>query len=204
MLKKADNEYLIFLNKLKNKIIISQQEAIIAVNKELLMLYWEIGSLILEKKNEQGWEEDIINVLSNDLKTVFPDMQGLSEKNIRYMCKFAEEYKDEKFIQQVAAQISWSHNLILMDKISDLNKTISYINKIIENGWSKNVLLNKIELEYGIGEGRILEDNDIEENILGNNVTEDNIISKNIELEDIKSYCYGVYTEIRVVKKITL
>lgn len=189
MLNKANNEYLLFLNKIKNRIIISQQEAVIAVNKELLMLYWEIGSLILEKKNEQGWEEDIINILSNDLKTVFPDMQGLSEKNIRYMCKFAEEYKDEKFIQQVAAQISWSHNLILMDKISDLNKTISYINKIIENGWSKNVLLNKIELEYGIGEGRILEDNDIEENILGNNVTEDKIIdSKNIELEDIKAH----------------
>ena len=185
MLNKGDNEYLIFLNKLKNKIVISQQEAVIEVNKELLMLYWEIGSLILEKQNEQGWENEVINNLSNDLKIVFPDMQGLSEKNIRYMCKFAEEYKDRNFIQQVAAQISWSHNLILMDKISDLNKVISYINKIIENGWSKNVLLNKIELEYGIGESDITEDNILEDNIRLDNITENSIINKNIETKNI-------------------
>lgn len=190
MLKKADNEYVLFLSELKNKIISTQQDAVISVNKELLMFYWEIGNLILNKKNEQGWEEDIINTLSNDLKVVFPDMQGLSEKNIRYMCKFAEEYEDKKFIQEVAAQISWSHNLILMDKISDLNKTISYINKIIKNGWSKNVLLNNIELEYGIGEAAAAEDN-----ILQNNITENNIInSKNVEIEEIADGVVEDYT----------
>jgi predicted nuclease of restriction endonuclease-like (RecB) superfamily len=190
VLKEADNEYVLFLSELKNKIISTQQDAVISVNKELLMFYWEIGNLILNKKNEQGWEEDIINTLSNDLKVVFPDMQGLSEKNIRYMCKFAEEYEDKKFIQEVAAQISWSHNLILMDKISDLNKTISYINKIIENGWSKNVLLNNIELEYGIGEAAAAEDN-----ILQNNITENNIInSKNVEIEEIAHDVVEDYT----------
>lgn len=195
MLKKSDNEYLLFLSELKNKIISSQQDAVISVNKELLMFYWEIGNLILDKKNEHGWEEDIINTLSNDLKLVFPDTQGLSEKNIRYMCKFAEEYKDKKFIQEIAAQISWSHNLILMDKISDLNKTISYINKIIENGWSKNVLLNKIELEYGIEEGSVTEDNILESNITENNIIDNNIInSKNVEIEDISENVVEDYT----------
>lgn len=190
MLKKADNEYVLFLSELKNKIISTQQDAVISVNKELLMFYWEIGNLILNKKNEQWWEEDIINTLSNDLKIVFPDMQGLSEKNIRHMCKFAEEYEDKKFIQEVAAQISWSHNLILMDKISDLNKTISYINKIIENGWSKNVLLNKIELEYGVGEAAAIEDNTLQ-----NNITENNIInSKNAEIEEITDDVVEDYT----------
>lgn len=174
MLKEANNEYLLFLNKLKNKIISSQQDAIISVNKELLMFYWEIGNLILDKRKEQGWEENIINSLSNDLKAAFPEVQGFSEKNMRYMCKFAEEYRNKKFIEEVAAQISWSHNLILMDKITDLNKTISYINKIIENGWSKNVLLNKIELEYGITEG-----DDREHNVLQNSIVEDNINGNN-------------------------
>jgi len=186
VLKETDNEYLLFLSKLKNKIISSQQDAVISVNKELLMFYWEIGNLILDKKKEQGWQEDIVNSLSNDLKATFPDMMGLSEKNIRYICKFAEEYKDKKFIQEAAAQISWSHNLILMDKISDLNKTISYINKIIENGWSKNVLLNKIELEYGVEAGEDIEDNILESNTNENNIREDNIISsKTVELQDI-------------------
>lgn len=174
MLKETNSEYLLFLSKLKNKIISSQQDAAISVNKELLMFYWKIGNLILDKKKEQGWEENIINSLSNDLKAAFPDVQGFSEKNIRYMCKFAEEYKDKKFIEEAAAQISWSHNLILMDKITDLNKTISYINKIIENGWSKNVLLNKIELEYGITEGDHREDN-----VLQNSIAEDNINDNN-------------------------
>lgn len=174
MLKETNSEYLLFLSKLKNKIISSQQDAAISVNKELLMFYWKIGNLILDKKKEQGWEENIINSLSNDLKAAFPDVQGFSEKNIRYMCKFAEEYEDKKFIEEAAAQISWSHNLILMDKITDLNKTISYINKIIENGWSKNVLLNKIELEYGITEGDHREDN-----VLQNSIAEDNINDNN-------------------------
>lgn len=166
MLKETDKEYVLFLNKLKNKIVSSQQDAVISVNKELLMFYWEIGNFILDKKKEQGWEDNIINSLSNDLKVAFPEIRGLDEKNIRYMCKFAEEYKDKKFIEEVAAQISWSHNLILMDKITDLNKTISYINKIIENGWSKNVLLNKIALEYGIEEDMFTEDTALQNNII--------------------------------------
>lgn len=188
MLKKEDNEYLTFLSRLKNKIMTSQQDAVIAVNKELIMLYWEIGNLILQKKNEQGWEEDIINNLSNDLKIVFPDMQGFYAKNIKYMCKFAEEYKDQKFIEQVASQISWSHNLILMDKISDVNKTISYINKIIENGWSKSALLNKIELEYGIGEDTTEEDITTENTSLENNLEENNVDnSEEIENKEIEN-----------------
>lgn len=166
MLKETDKEYVLFLNKLKNKIVSSQQDAVISVNKELLMFYWEIGNFILDKKKEQGWEDNIINSLSNDLKVAFPEIRGLDEKNIRYMCKFAEEYKDKKFIEEVAAQISWSHNLILMDKITDLNKTISYINKIIENGWSKNVLLNKIALEYGIEEDMFTEGTALHNNII--------------------------------------
>lgn len=166
MLKETDKEYVLFLNKLKNKIVSSQQDAVISVNKELLMFYWEIGNFILDKKKEQGWEDNIINSLSNDLKVAFPEIRGLDEKNIRYMCKFAEEYKDKKFIEEVAAQISWSHNLILMDKITDLNKTISYINKIIENGWSKNVLLNKIALEYGIEEDMFTEGAALHNNII--------------------------------------
>lgn len=195
MLKEADNEYLLFLSKLKNKIISSQQDAVTSVNRELLMFYWEIGNFILDKKKEQGSEEDIINNLSNDLKAAFPDMIGLSEKNIRYMCKFAEEYKDKKFIQEMAAQITWSHNLILMDKISDLNKTISYINKIIENGWSKNVLLNKIELEYGVEAGEIAEDSVLKNNTNENDLNENDIISsKNAEVEDITEEIVEDYT----------
>jgi len=181
VLKKANSEYLPFLNKLKNKIINSQQDAVISVNKELIMFYWQIGNLILDEMEKQGWNEEIINSLSNDLKSSFPEVIGLSEKNIRYMCKFAKEYKNKEFIQEVASQISWSHNLILMDKVTGLNKTIEYINKIIENGWSKNVLLNKIELEYGVEEDEATENNISESSTSDNDI----INSKDIEIKDL-------------------
>lgn len=147
MLKEYDKGYVIFLNKLKDKIIDSQQKAVMSVNKELLLLYWNIGNLILNKQGEGILEDLIIDELSKDLKIAFPNMQGFSERNLRCMRKFAEAYKDEEFVKEVASKISWSHNIILMDKIDDYDKRVYYINKIIENSWEKTTLIKEIEFE---------------------------------------------------------
>lgn len=162
MLKEYDKGYVIFLNELKDKIIDSQQKAVISVNKELLMLYWSIGNLILNKQGEGILEDLIIDELSKDLKISFPNMQGFSEKNLRCMRKFAEAYKDEEFVKEVASKISWSHNIILMDEIDDYNKRVYYINKIIENSWGKTTLIKEIEIENS--EEESLNDTDEKEN----------------------------------------
>ena len=164
------------------------------------MLYWNIGNLILGKQKEQEWTNNLVGNLSENLKIAFPEIQGFSEKNLKYMCKFAEGSKDKEFIQQVAAKITWQHNIILMDQIRDFVKRICYVNKIIENGWSKHTLLNKIELEFGIDESGLQEDQvenennidtDIDNKSIVNDVpdekiTEDNIIHSGNTQHNIK------------------
>lgn len=135
------------LERLKTTIRQSQFKAMITVNRELISLYWQIGRTILSKQNEQGWGSKIIDKLSKDLSAEFPQMRGFSSRNLKYMRKFAELYSDFEFVQQVAAQIPWTQNMILMDKIQEEEKRIWYINKSIELGWSRSVLIHQIELE---------------------------------------------------------
>ena len=87
----------------------------------------------------------VIENLSKDLQNSFPDMKGLSVRNLKYMRKFAEVYPDFEIVQQVVAQIPWGHNVFLMDKISDSKERIWYANKILENGWSRSVLALQAE-----------------------------------------------------------
>ncbi|NMM63394.1 DUF1016 domain-containing protein [Clostridium sp. P21] len=179
MLREYDKGYVTFFNELKDKIIDSQQKAVVSVNKKLLMLYWSIGNLILNKQTEGVLEDLIIDELSKDLKIAFPSMQGFSERNLRYMRKFAEAYTDEEFVREVASKISWSHNIILMDKVSDYDKKVYYINKIIENSWDKNTLICEIELEL----------EDCEEQNLNNTLEEDNYSEDINQDENSKSEC---------------
>lgn len=147
MIEKNDNDYMELLRNLKTKIIETRQRAIISVNKELILMYWEIGKMIIDKQSELGWGSKVIENLSKDLKKMFPEIKGFSLRNLKYMKKLASEYSDNIIVQQVVAQISWSHNIILMDKIKDYNKRIWYIKKTIENGWSRNVLLNQLDIK---------------------------------------------------------
>lgn len=79
-----------------------------------------------------------------DLKIEFPEIKGFSVRNLKYMRKFAEEYPDFKFVQEVLAQIPWYHNIILMDKIKDIEERKWYIKEIVQNGWSSNMLKMQI------------------------------------------------------------
>lgn len=136
-------EYISLLEELKNKIKISQNRAILSVNKELIFLYYEIGKIILKNQSQKGWGSKIIENLAEDLRKEFPNMKGLSLRNLRYMRLFAESYPAE-IVQQTVAQISWGHNIALLDKVSS-NKRDWYAKKAIENGWSRNVMIHQIE-----------------------------------------------------------
>lgn len=137
--------YLDWLAQLKLHIHGAQQRAALAVNRELVLLYWQIGNDILAKQAKQGWGAKVIERLSHDLRVSFPDMQGFSPRNLKYMRAFAEAWPDESFVQGVLAQLPWYHQLALLDKLPDSKARSWYAAQAIENNWSRNVLVIQIE-----------------------------------------------------------
>ena len=134
------SDYLPFLNELKDQIRKAQLRAGLAANRELIYLYWNIGRSILERQKKEGWGAKIIDRLSDDLKKEFPNMRGFSARNLKYMRAFAEIWQDKAIVQQLVAQIPWGHNVKLIDMVSDRWEKEWYIQKTIENGWSRNAM----------------------------------------------------------------
>ena len=133
------------LKALKEEIYKARTRAHLAVNKELTLLYWKIGKEILNRKQELGWGSKVVDLLSQDLRHEFPEMKGLSPRNLIYMQTFAAAYPDYEFTQELPAQITWYHNQTILDKVSDPEQRIWYIQKTVENGWSRNVLALQIQ-----------------------------------------------------------
>src|SRR5260370_41482393 len=134
-----------FLRNLKQRIRTAQVRAVFAVNRELILLYWQIGRGILERQREAGWGAKVIAHLAADLHREFPGMTGFSRTNLLYMRAFAEAWPEEPFVQQVVGQIPWGHNLRLLDLVENFQEREAYIHPAIEHGWSRNVLVHQIE-----------------------------------------------------------
>ena len=137
-----NNEYLNTIESIKKEIKSAQYKAAVSVNRELSMLYYNIGRIINEHK---VWGNKFIDNLAADIKLEFPNVKGYSVRNLKYMAKFAETYPDEQFVQQVVAQIPWGQNIVLLDKVNDDNTRRWYSEKTIENGWTRNALTHQIE-----------------------------------------------------------
>lgn len=137
--------YASLLNELKERIRAAQVRAGLAVNRELVSLYWSIGRDILGRQKEQGWGAKIVDRLAADLRKAFPEMTGFSPRNLKYMRSFAEAWPDEQFVQQLAAQIPWFHNCVILDQVKSIAEREWYIRQTIQNGWSRNVLVHQIE-----------------------------------------------------------
>ncbi|WFN36719.1 DUF1016 N-terminal domain-containing protein [Methanomicrobium antiquum] len=116
------DDYSGFLSDLKTRIREARVKAALSVNRELILLYWSIGRDILRRQEEEGWGAKVIDRLSADLKKEFPDMKGLSSRNLKYMRSFARAWPEENFVQQAAAQITWYHNVTLLDKYGGIKK----------------------------------------------------------------------------------
>ena len=135
-------EYLSIIENIKSEITAAQYRATVHVNADMLLLYYDIGCVINEHKS---WGNKFIDNLSYDIQIAFPGRKGYSVRNLKYMAKFSATYSDREFVQQVVAQIPWGHNIVLLDKISDIDERKWYIKKSVENGWSRNVLVHQIE-----------------------------------------------------------
>jgi predicted nuclease of restriction endonuclease-like (RecB) superfamily len=146
--------YAEFLQDLKARIRSAQLRAALAVNRELVLLYWRIGRDIIERQSQAGWGAKIIDQLSKDLHQEFPDMNGFSPRNLKYMRAFAQAWPDEVIVQQAAAQIPWFHNCILVDKVKSPEERLWYIQRTIQHGWSRNVLVHQIESRLYARQGK--------------------------------------------------
>ena len=137
--------YADWLADLKGRIHSAQQRATLTVNRELVMLYWQLGRDILGRQAEQGWGAKVIERLAHDLRAAFPEMKGFSPRNLMYMRAFAQAWPDEEFVQQAAAQLPWGHHLVLLDRLNAPQERRWYAAKAIEHNWSRNVLNIQIE-----------------------------------------------------------
>ena len=137
--------YQILLRELKARIRTARLQAALAVNEELVLLYWGIGRQILERQAREGWGSRVIDRLSADLRRDFPDMTGLSARNLKYMRALAEAHPDRAFVQQVVARLPWGHVVRLLETVKDAARREWYARHAIEHGWSRNVLVHQIE-----------------------------------------------------------
>jgi len=141
----AASPYDTLLEELKTRIASAQVRAALAVNRELVLLYWHIGQTILEQQRQQGWGAQVIDRLARDLRHAFPDVKGFSPRNLKYMRAFAVAWPDEAIVQATLAQITWYHNIALIEKVAELEARVWYARQAVEQGWSRNVLVHQIE-----------------------------------------------------------
>ncbi|MBI5282429.1 MAG: DUF1016 domain-containing protein [Candidatus Solibacter usitatus] len=139
------NEYQSLLSSVGQRIQEAQVRAGLAVNRELVLLYWSVGREILARQQAEGWDAKVIDSLAQDLHRSFPEMQGLSPRNLQYMRAFAEAWPDEAIVQQLVAQIPWGHNVRILDRLKSPEERLWYAQQTVANGWSRNVLVLQIE-----------------------------------------------------------
>jgi predicted nuclease of restriction endonuclease-like (RecB) superfamily len=137
--------YARWLAELKTRIHNAQQHASLAVNRELVLLYWQIGRDILDRQSAQGWGAKVIDRLAHDLRIAFPEMKGFSPRNLKYMRAFAEAWPELEFVQAALAQLPWYHQIALLDKLKTEEDRRWYAAQAIEHNWSRNVLVIQIE-----------------------------------------------------------
>ena len=153
-------EYLNWVKELKEKILTIQIKAAIAVNKELLTLYWELGRAISEKIKDSDWGSSVVEILAKDLQKELPNQKGFSRSNLFSMKKWYEFYsqtaQDTEKVQQLVGQIPWGHNVMIISKASSVEEALFYVRKTLENNWSRSVLTHQIELGLYSRQGKAI------------------------------------------------
>jgi predicted nuclease of restriction endonuclease-like (RecB) superfamily len=148
--------YASLLGELKSRIAAARLSAALAVNKQMILLYWSIGREILVRQTQEGWGARVIDRLADDLRRDFPEMSGLSARNLKYMRALAEAHTDPEVVQQVVAQLPWGHNVRLLESVKDPAARLWYARQAIEHGWSRNVLVHQIDSALFARQGKAL------------------------------------------------
>lgn len=144
------------LENLRTRVSAGRLRAALAANRELILLYWDIGRAILERQAELGWGAQVVRRLAADLRVAFPDTKGFSPRNLSYMRSFAAAWLSLEIVQQAAARIPWGHHLVLLDKLADESTRLFYVHACAAHGWSRSVLAVQIETKLHERQGRAL------------------------------------------------
>ncbi len=132
---------------IKQKIQETQIKAMVTVNQQMIFLYWEIGKAILGLQEKEGWGSKIVEQLAKDLKEVFPGMKGFSRRNLLFMRQFAETYP-EKIVKQPVSQISWGHNIRLLQKCSNNEERFGTLTKLLKTAGQEICLFFKSKVSF--------------------------------------------------------
>jgi predicted nuclease of restriction endonuclease-like (RecB) superfamily len=138
-------DYAEILINIKSRIQQERLRVVMAANSAMILLYWDVGKMILERQEHARWGAKIIDRLAKDLQEAFPGMKGFSPRNLKYMRAFSVAWPEREIVQEILAQITWYHNITLMEKLTGSEERLWYAHEIIKNGWSRNVLALKIE-----------------------------------------------------------
>jgi predicted nuclease of restriction endonuclease-like (RecB) superfamily len=159
-----NNDYKTWLSELKSTIQRRQIKAALAVNSELIHLYWDLGSQIVEKQENAKWGSGFIDQLSKDLKNEFPEMGGFSLSNIKNCRQFYLFYtqavkKSQQLVGELQSgifSIPWGHHLLILRKIKQQIDALFYVQQTIENNWSRAVLEYHIETNLHTRQGKAI------------------------------------------------
>ncbi len=145
MNKPISDEYRNLLIEVKQRIRSAQYEALKAVNKELIALYWDIGKMIVTRQQNATWGKSVVEQLAKDLQAEFPGISGFSTANLWRMRLFYETYTKNEKLAPLVREIGWTHNIVILEKCKDDLEREFYIKMTRKFGWTKNVLIHQIE-----------------------------------------------------------
>ena len=149
-------DYSQLLADLRGRIAQERVRVVVAANSAMVLLYWDIGQVILQRQAEQGWGAKVIDRLAGDLQRDFPEMKGLSSRNLKYMRAFAQAWPERPIVQEALAQMPWSQNLLLLERLPTPDDRLWYASKAISEGWSHAILTHQIERQLHLREGKAL------------------------------------------------
>jgi len=148
--------YLAALSDIKSRIQQTRLKTALAANSAMILLYWDIGRLILERQDKEGWGAKVIDRLSGDLRDAYPEMTGLSSRNLKYMRAFAAAWPEPEIVQRVVAQLPWRQNIALIERLDDRETRLWYAEQTIRNGWSQPILCMQIDSHLHERQGKAL------------------------------------------------
>ncbi|MFH1531319.1 MAG: DUF1016 N-terminal domain-containing protein [Pseudomonadota bacterium] len=147
--------YLEVLEDIKARICEARVRIALSANSAMVLLYWDVGRMILARQEDEGWGARVVDRLSEDLRAAYPDMKGLSPRNLKYMRAFASAWPDREIVQRVVAQLPWRQNIALMECLDDQGTRLWYAEKTLENGWSQSILRIQIERGLHLRQGQV-------------------------------------------------
>lgn len=153
---RVPRDYRAFLEDLKTRIRSAQLRAALAVNRELIQLYWDIGRAIVQKQRVEGWGRSVVERLARDLQNAFPGLEGFSARNIWHARSFFLAYTASEKLKQPVSEIPWGHNLVLLQKLKDTDQRLWYARQAVTHGWSRSMLVHWIESDLYARQGKAI------------------------------------------------